>query len=250
MAAAFQNDFAFNQDAFSGLHAETMPSIFDEPRYSPPRPCKDVPEELASYAKAEDMARGMTLAPGCRHYQMVSGGFIFGDFIEALLRGQYLQAVEMTISTYSLSRNNIDSLRGLMESGHVQRLNLIISAGQHSHELHGLVPYLLAQLDLPDNRFQYAAAGTHCKLCIFETLRGNKVVLHGSANLRSSGNLEQFVLEENPALYDFNHAYQQRILARYGVINHAKPLRSTKPLRHAALWREVAPDSSVSPIPV
>lgn len=240
MAVGFKADFAFNQDAFSGLHPETMPSIFDEPRYSAPRECKDVPEELTSYARAEDMARGMRLAPGCRHYQMVSGAFIFGDFIEALLREQHIQAVEMTISTYSLSRNNIDSLRGLMESGHVGKLNLIISAGQHSHEIHTLVPYLLEQLDI-DNRFQYAAAGTHCKLCIFETLQGNKVVMHGSANLRSSGNIEQFVLEENPGLYDFNHAYQQRIIARYGVINHTKPLRAAKPLRHSALWAEVAP---------
>ncbi|GAB2866102.1 hypothetical protein [Hymenobacter ruber] len=243
MATGFKADFTFNQDAFSGLHPDTMPSIFDEPRYSAPRACKDVPEELTNYAKAEDMARGMALSPGCRHYQMVSGGFIFGDFIEALLREQHIQAVEMTISTYSLSRNNIDSLRGLMDSGHIEKLSLIISAGQHSHELHGLVPYALEQLDL-DNRFQYAAAGTHCKLCIFETLQGNKVVMHGSANLRSSGNIEQFMLEENPALYDFNHAYQQRILTRYGVINHNKPLRGTKPLRHSALWAEVAPEST------
>lgn len=238
MPVGFKTDFAFNQNAFSGLRPDAMPSIFDEPRYSAPRPCKDVPEELTNYARAEDMARSMALAPGCRHYQMVSGAFIFGDFIEALLRTQHIQAVEMTISTYSLSRNNIDSLRGLLESGHISRLNLIISAGQHSHELHGLVPYLLEQLDT-ENRFQYAAAGTHCKLCLFETLQGNKLVMHGSANLRSSGNIEQFVLEENPALYDFNHAYQQRILARYGVINHGKPLRGTKPLRHSALWAEI-----------
>ena len=239
MPVGFKTDFAFNQNAFSGLRPDAMPSIFDEPRYSAPRPCKDVPEELTNYARAEDMARSMALAPGCRHYQMVSGAFIFGDFIEALLRSQHIQAVEMTISTYSLSRNNIDSLRGLMDSGHIQKLNLIISAGQHSHEIHTLVPYLLKQLDIED-RFQYAAAGTHCKLCIFQTLAGNKVVMHGSANLRSSGNIEQFMLEENPALYDFNHAYQQRILSRYAVITHGQPRPSKHTLRHSPLWNQVA----------
>lgn len=238
MAVGFKADFSFNKDAFSGQHPDAMPSIFDEPRYSAPRECKDVPEELTNYARAEDMARGMRLAPGCRHYQMVSGAFIFGDFIEALLREQHIQAAEMTISTYSLSRNNIDSLRGLLETGHIEKLNLIISAGQHSHELHGLVPYLLKHLDI-DSRFQYAAAGTHCKLCIFETLQGNKVVMHGSANLRSSGNIEQFVLEENPSLYDFNHAYQQRILARYAIITHGQPRPSKHTLRHSALWNQV-----------
>ena len=238
MATPFQADFAFNRDAFSGLHPDAMPSLFDQPRYSEPPPFKDVTEELACFAKAEELAAALPLAAGCRHYQMVSGAFIFGDFIEALLRTRQIVAREMIISTYSLSRNNIDSLRSLLDTGHIQKLNLIISAGQHSLELHTLVSYALSQLDL-DNRFQYAAAGTHCKLCLFETLHGHKIVMHGSANLRSSGNIEQFVLEENPPLYDFNYAYQHRIIARYGVINHAKPLRQTSPLRHAALWKEV-----------
>ena len=59
-----------------------MPSIFDEPRYTEAPAFKDVPESLANYAAAEDMARAIELSANMRHYQMVSGAFIFGDFIE------------------------------------------------------------------------------------------------------------------------------------------------------------------------
>jgi len=229
----------FNRDPFSRLKAATMPQLFDEARYQFPPASPDVPEELALYEHARACAASMELAPGCRHYRVVSGNFIFGDFLEALLVERNIQAKELTISTYSFSRANVDSLRGLLQTGHVQKLTLIMSAGQFGLEMHDAVVYTLEQLDFGDERFQLVAAGTHCKLACLETSRGNKLVIHGSANLRSSGNLEQFVLEEGADFYDFNMAFQRRIIERFATINHGKPLRKQQPLRRAALWAAI-----------
>lgn len=90
-----------------------------------------------------------------------------------------------------------------------------------------MLPYVYQELDI-DNKFQLAAAGTHCKLCIFETECGKKVVIHGSANLRTSANIEQFVIEESEELYNFNHDFQNKIIEKYKTIK--------KSIRVSKLW--------------
>lgn len=62
----------------------------------------------------------------------------------------------------------------------------------------------------------------------FETHDGEKVVIHGSANLRSSGNVEQFTIEENPTLYDFYEDLFGKVMERFGTIQ--------KDIRHHELW--------------
>ena len=66
------------------------------------------------------------------------------------------------------------------------------------------------------------------KICIFETECGQKIVIHGSANLRSSSNIEQFVIEESEMIYDFNFDYMSKIVEVYKTIN--------KPIRGGKLW--------------
>lgn len=72
-----------------------------------------------------------------------------------------------------------------------------------------------------DNRFQLAVADIHTKTVHFNTSGGRKIVMHGSANLRSSGNIEQFTIEENPELYDFYEEKFSKILEKYATINHS-----------------------------
>lgn len=219
-----------------------MPQDFDSPsfeeietRYLKPKLQKTVSEEKLFYERAEKLANDIELAPECRYYVIVNGSFIFGDFIEALIVSKNLHVKEMTISTLSLSQNNIDSLAGLLQGGYVEKLNVIVSAYWYAHERNELVPYFYQECDI-DNKFQLAVAGSHCKLCIFETMLGNKVVIHGSANLRSSQNIEQIVIEENKELYDFNADFQNKIIEKYKTIN--------KPIRVKTLWKTIIPKTS------
>lgn len=129
------------------------------------------------------------------------------------------------ISTLSLSQNNVDSLHTLMDKGYIEELNLIISVYFWGNERRSLVPYIYKQLDIGD-RFQLAVAGVHTKTVHFETLGGRKIIMHGSANLRSSGNIEQFTMEENPELYDFYDDHFNRIIDKYATIR--KPIRNSK----------------------
>ena len=67
---------------------------------------------------------------------------------------------------------------------------------------------------------------------MIETLGGKYIVIHGSANLRSSSNIEQFVIEENKELFDFWYSYHERIVEKYKTIK--------KSLRGGELWQVVA----------
>lgn len=142
----------------------------EETRYTLPKvvPMK---EDFVLYDNAQKMARELRLGFGERFDAFVSGSFIFGDFIEAYLTTQNACAKKMTISTLSMSQNNVDSLHTLMEKGYIEELNLIISVYFWGNERSSLIPYIYKQLDIGD-RFQLAVAGVHTKTVHFETLGG------------------------------------------------------------------------------
>lgn len=186
-------------------------------RYIRPK-LKPFKESRIIYEHAVELAEAIDIDTGVRYDAVVSGNFIFGDFIEAFMVRNNCKAVRMDITTLSLGQENIDSLHTLLDKGYVDSLNLIVSAYFYAHETHRLIPYIYSRLDI-DDRFQLAVAGTHMKTCLIETLGGKKVIIHGSANLRSSANIEQFTIEENPELYEFYREIDDNILKTYSTIN-------------------------------
>lgn len=201
----------------------------EETRYTLPK-VVSMPSEYVCYDNAERMAKELRLDFGQRFDAFVSGNFIFGDFIEAYMVAHNAKAKKMTISTLSLSQENVDSLANLLQFGFADELNLIVSVYFWGNERNVLIPYIYEKLDI-DNKFQMAVAGIHTKTCQFETEGGRNIVMHGSANLRSSGNVEQFTMEENPELYDFYDEKFSLILEKYGTIHKA--------IRRQKLWDEI-----------
>lgn len=185
------------------------------------------------YSNADKLAKEIILEPGVRYDVIVAGNFIFGDLIEALFATRGMIAKKMTISTLSLKQENVDSLRNLLEWGMVEELNLIISGYYYYSERHRMIPYIYEKLDIED-RFQLAAADVHTKVCQFETIRGTKYVIHGSANLRSSDNLEQITIEEDPELYAFYEEFHDSIIEHYKTID--KNVKNPA-IRGGALWK-------------
>lgn len=220
-----ETEFDYNPDDF-GEEFEISDKF--ESRYMKPPKSKEIPAKKLKYELAENLAKDIDLED--RTFVIVNGTFIFGDFIEALIVEKDLHIKNMTISTLSMSVDNVDSLANLIECGYVDNLNLIVSDYFFSHERHMIVKYIYENLD-KDNKFQFAAAGTHCKICQFETYEGKKVVIHGSANLRSSSNIEQLMIENNSDLYDFNQEYQDKIISKFKTIN--------KSVRYSKLWNEI-----------
>ena len=201
----------------------------EETRYIKPK-VYEVKPEYVLYDNAVKLAKDLRLDFGTRYDVFVSGSFIFGDFLEAFIMGNNAKCKKMTVSTLSLNQNNVDSLYNLLAGNYIDELNLIVSVYFWGNEIRSLIPYMYRKLDF-GNKFQLSVASIHTKTAQFETLGGRKVVIHGSANLRSSGNIEQFTIEENPELYDFYDDHLSRIVEMYATIR--------KPVRGNDLWAEL-----------
>lgn len=190
-------------------------------RYIKPPIQKERKEHQIKYRYAEKLAKDIEIEKGSRYFAIIDGSFIFGDFIEALIVEKNYHVKEMTISTLSFSDENIDSLFNLIDGDYLDKLNMIVSTGFYAHERWLLIKYAHEKLDI-DNKFQLSVASTHCKTTCIETHCGKKIVIHGSANLRTSDNIEQICIEENEALYDFNMEYQNAIIEKFKTINKEK----------------------------
>lgn len=223
-------------DGISLNLADFLPSDeMEETRYTLPKLVHYDEEEFVLYENAEKLAHDLKpITKGSRCDAFIAGSFIYGDFIEAFMRENRCHTSEMTISTLSLSQDNVDSLEGLMTHGYIDKLNLIISVYFWAHERYALLPYMYKHLDIGQSedgtggRFQLAVAGMHTKTCHFKTDGGKYIVMHGSANLRSSGSIEQFTLEENEQLFNFYDEQFSKILEKYGTIK--------KPIRNSRAW--------------
>ena len=221
-----------NTMTFGGMEFDFKPSEFSnieldfelefETRYIKPPKTKEIAEHNLKYELAYKLAEDIKIDIDNRYFAIITGSFIFGDFIEALIKEKEYLVKKMTISTLSMTEANVDSLANLLNNEWVDELDLIISGFHYSHKRWTIVKYTYDELD-KDNKFQLAVADCHTKICIFETHCGKKIVIHGSANLCSSGCIEQIVIKENEQLYDFNYSFHQSIINKFKTIN--KPVR-------------------------
>lgn len=137
-----------------------------------------------------------------RTFALFSGSFIFGDFIEALIVKNNWLVERLVISTLSMSIANVESLRNLIVGDYVQKLDLVVSDYFYSHERHKCVKSIYERLDI-DGKLQLTVANTHTKICAIKTSCGKNILIHGSANLRSSGCTEQMCIEDDKEIYNF-----------------------------------------------
>lgn len=200
------------------------------------RPVVRAPK-LVAYEHALDMALEMVIDNQTETFAFVSGNFVFGDLLEALVDERKLGIRKLGIHTLSLNEDNIDSIRNVLEMTPVEELDVILSNYWYAHELKtGMVAYLFDQFDLENLELRVAFAGTHSKVITIETPRGNVLTMHGSANLRSSGNVEQLHISPDRGLYQFCEGMNRRILDAFDVLNQDNRKRK-RTVRRSALWQ-------------
>jgi hypothetical protein len=215
-------DLNFNIDLGDFSDIEINLNIDSNQRYCNPAMSKS---KNVKFKNAKELSKAIDIKQNERYFCIIDGSFIFGDFIEAFLTDRNMKVKELTISTLSMSQENIESFRNLLEWGYVEKLNIIVSDFFYSHERNNLVKYMYERLDIND-AFQFSVCRTHTKICMFENYRNEKFIIHGSANLRSSDNIEQFMIEENKDLYDFNYDFHKKIIDNFATIK--KSLRGEK----------------------
>ena len=225
-------DFEFCLDGFelSDDVEPTQAAFYSRPIVMAPQP--------VCYEHAEAFARAIELDAGNETFAFVSGNFVFGDFMEALVDLGKLSARRMDIMTLSMNDENIDSIRNICEWEGVESLGIVLSDYWYAHERKGLVPYLFEQLDIDGMELRVGFAGVHCKTWTVETRNGHFLTIEGSANLRSSRNIEQVHLSPDEGLYRFVTGFTEQVIGIYDVVN--AEARRRKSVRGGELWQAVA----------
>lgn len=187
---------------------------------------KSVNPKAIKYENAERLARQMDFKKEKRYECIIKGDFIFGDFIEAFFVKNNIHTKQLTISTLSFGRDNVDSLLNLIDGGFVDKLRILSSVYFYANEKGdgGIVNYLFDVM--PKDKIVCAFADVHTKMVTFKTDGGRHMCITGSANLRSSGCVEQFAVEDNQELLEFFDSYHDQFFKMYER-NGEKPMRST-----------------------
>jgi hypothetical protein len=188
-----------------------------------------ISKKSVKYENAEKLALETSIEKNSRQFVIVNGTFIFGDFIEAFIIENKLEVEHLIVSSLSADQGNIDSLNNLIFGNWVEKLDLIFSTYFYGYQKNNMVKYIYDTLD--NQKMQLSICDTHCKMVLIKTKCGKFFVIHGSANLPSSNNIEQFCIEESEELFNFNFEYQSRIIDKYKTIN--------KSLRTKTLWQTV-----------
>ena len=207
-------------------------------RYWKPRVDKREVLRLGNFRFARDFVKEIQLEPYSRTYCIVDGSFVFGDVLEAFCAENILFPKRCYVMTLSLSRENIDSFKNCITYFGLKQLDLVLSNYFYSHEKYNLIPYLYQTLDI-DNVLDVAISHNHTKIMGIETYKGNKLIMYGSANLKSSGNIEQVMVELNPELYDFNARMVDEIMGKFGTINKRADKSKFKAIGRKEQWQAV-----------
>jgi hypothetical protein len=154
-----------------------------------------------------------------RSFHFLDGKFIFGDALEALFVARQMQTDHLQIATLSMSQENADSLRNLITAGYVKKITLCLSTVFYAHERgkSGLVPYLYEQFK--GDELQICVSRTHAKMIQFRTKGGKPVSIHGSANLRTSGNIEQICIDADESTFEALNYYFDLMRKEYATID-------------------------------
>ena len=200
--------------------------------------------QTVCYEYALDFAEQLRLDNETETFAFVSGNFVFGDFVEALVDLGMLSVQRMSLMTLSLNDENIDSIRNIIEWQHVERLDLVVSDYWFAHERKagGLVDYLFEELSVDWLELNVAVAAVHCKTWCIETRAGNRLTIQGSANLRSSRNIEQVHISPSRELFDFVDGFTKKIIDVYNVANKGKS--RIKGVRSGELWRAAVAEAA------
>lgn len=148
------------------------------------------------------------------YFCFVSGSFIFGDFIEALLYKEMLKPYKLYITTLGMSQENIDSLVNMTWYLKSQQLYLLISNYFVALERNKLVPYM--EKEFAGEPIDVAVLASHCKLALIRSYKGD-ILITGSANLSSSNNVEQFIITHDKTAIDYIENKLSYIFNRFTV---------------------------------
>jgi len=142
-------------------------------------------------------------SPDDRTHCVLRGDFVLCDLIPLLI-GFGGNCPHLRIATLGMSLANADALACLVERGQIGKLTIVVSL--YFQQLDKATTFRAVAGRLA-NVARLVITRSHSKVILLPTEAGHSFVLEGSANLRSSDNLEQMLITNDPATLAFHAAW-------------------------------------------
>ena len=142
----------------------------------------------------------LPLGDGDRTHCVLRGDFVLCDLIPLIIEDRG-RCDHLRIATLGMSAGNADTLARLVESGRVGKLTIVVS--HYFQQVDKTTTFHQVSTRLRD-RARLVITRSHAKVILLPTKRGDHFSIEGSANLRSSDNLEQMAIVNDAETHDFH----------------------------------------------
>jgi hypothetical protein len=193
----------------------TQPAAQDEsplPGKAPrPLSVRDIARRTAMLREAAQVLDHLP-EPGEALHALMTGRYDLTILLTVLIERQPVPFDHLRIGTLSLKQRNLYELFRLIDAGKVGRLTLLVSDFFKEHHK-DVCKALVGELAGRSPLHRFASARSHAKVVCMDFGPGGKMVLEGSANLRTNSNREQFCLLHHAGLHDWHAGWLDELVA-------------------------------------
>lgn len=159
--------------------------------------------------KAENARVVLAHLPGPdeRTHCLLRGDFVLCDLIPAIIEARG-RCRRLDVATLGLSAANADTLASLRARNLVDEITLVCS--HYFAQVDKTSTYRQVTTKL-EGKATIRVTRSHAKVICLQTVCGDYYVIEGSANLRSSDNVEQMVIFNDEALLRWHRAWMEDV---------------------------------------
>jgi hypothetical protein len=194
------------------------------------------------FREAKEILPYLPTAEGEATHAVMNGRYDLMVLLAAVLEFYGSGCQSLRVATLSFNDRNTLEMAELLRSGRVGALTLLCSS---FFKAHNDAEFAAAKREaaLFPGRWRLAAARNHCKVVLAD-FGVRRLVLEGSANLRTNGNWEQLLIIQDAELHAWHAAWIDAMVSRYEVEaadepepEQKRPPRPARPAhyRHAGL---------------
>lgn len=144
-----------------------------------------------------------------RTHCVLRGDFVLCDLVPAII-GARGNCPHLRVATLGCSLANADTLGRLVETGRAGAITLVVSHYFQQVDKATVFRAVAARLE---GLAKLVVTRSHAKVICLPTAQGDRFVIEGSANLRSSDNIEQMLITNDQATHDFHAAWLDELAA-------------------------------------
>lgn len=178
-----------------------------------PLSARDLVRRTAMLKEAADVLPNLPAAGQAVH-ALMTGRYDLMVLLACLIEQHGQVCDQLRIATLSLKQRNTFELVRLIDAGRVKHATLLCSEffRDHNGSIYEGVHQAFTQR--PAGKHRLAAARSHAKVVTMAFAGGDRLVLEGSANLRTNSNIEQFCLLNHAGVHDWHAQWIDNLVSR------------------------------------